>query len=285
MPPVEVITGLGEAEYVGDLTAGDQSGGVPEGFSCGEARYLVITPYGVAGRLRASRAARCVLYLLRSTHYGMLTMAIRYACYGYTYYGFSCGEAPGPSPYPSPNPNLNPKPKLDQAPDQARPAVPLSDLLPARPRPDRSAVADRGTTRAEASPQHPSPADSAEAKARAILTILTLLAVLLAILTADRRPSREEYLRGPNPITNPNLCPNQGACLRGVQARAGARAVYSIDGAQGRPEGEARAGARPDSDPNPSPEPKPTPNPNPNPNPNLTPNLKPNPTPDPHPYP
>ena len=45
MPPVEVITGLGEAEYVGDLTAGDQSGGAPEGFSCGEVRAILITLY------------------------------------------------------------------------------------------------------------------------------------------------------------------------------------------------------------------------------------------------
>ena len=41
MPPVEVITGLGEHEFVGDLTAGDRSGGAPEGFSCGEARAIL----------------------------------------------------------------------------------------------------------------------------------------------------------------------------------------------------------------------------------------------------
>ena len=41
MPPVEVITGLGEQEFVGDLTAGDRSGGAPEGFSCGEARAIL----------------------------------------------------------------------------------------------------------------------------------------------------------------------------------------------------------------------------------------------------
>ena len=67
---------------------------------------------------------------------------------------------------PAPTPTLTPTLTPDQAPDQARPAVPLSDLLPARPRPDRSAAVDRGTSRAEASPQHPSPADSAEAKVR-----------------------------------------------------------------------------------------------------------------------
>ena len=59
MPPVEVITGLGEHEFVGDLTAGDRSGGAPEGFSCGEARAILTTaslcllwlPLAVASRV------------------------------------------------------------------------------------------------------------------------------------------------------------------------------------------------------------------------------------------
>jgi hypothetical protein len=44
--------------------------------------------------------------------------------------------------------------------------VALADLLPARNRTDRSAAAERGASRAEATPHSPSPADAAAEKAR-----------------------------------------------------------------------------------------------------------------------